>query len=160
MEAQGEASNSRPTYDSRIAPDHGGRALLRLVGLRATKQRLAVLDALKQQPHSTAEELLHITRCSLPGITVQSVYVVMSALVAAGLARKVELPDSPARYELETHDNHHHAVCRYCGRIEDVPCPVGEAPCLDPENQQTMTIEVAEVIYLAVCDDCAPKHSH
>ena len=159
MEAHREAMNSRPTYDSSPTSTDTGRSQLRAAGLRATKQRVAVLSAVRYHPHSTAEQLLHVVRHDLPEITVQSIYVVISSLVSCGLVRKLDLPESPARYEMEGHDNHHHAVCRYCGRIEDVPCPVGQAPCLHPESDQAMTIEVAEVIYLAVCDDCAQQHS-
>ncbi len=159
MEAHREVTSSRPAYDSAAKSDNTGHSRLRAAGLRATKQRLAVLSAVDHQPHSTAEELLHLVRHDLPEITVQSIYVVIGSLVSSGLVRKLDLPESPARYEMEGHDNHHHAVCRYCGRIEDIPCPVGEAPCLHPEGDHTMTIEVAEVIYLAVCDDCAQKHN-
>ena len=131
------------------------RTALRNAGLRATKQRLAVLEAIRHQPHGTVEEILDQVRTDLPTITIQSVYVVISSLVSAELVRKLELPGSPARYELEGHDNHHHAVCRYCGRIEDIACVTGQAPCLHPEAHPGMTIEVAEVVYSAVCHECA-----
>lgn len=131
------------------------RVALRSAGLRATKQRLAVLDAIGRRPHGTVEEIHHEVRTDLATITIQSVYVVISSLVTAELVRKLELPDSPARYELEDDDNHHHAVCRYCGRIEDIACVTGEAPCLQPEAHPEMTIEVAEVVYSAVCHECA-----
>lgn len=128
---------------------------LRAAGLRVTRQRLAVIDAVIQKPHGTIEDILDEVRPHLPRITIQSVYFVMNSLVAAGIVRKLELPGSPARYEVEDHDNHHHAVCRYCGRIEDVACVTGEAPCLRPEAHIDMTIEVAEVIFTAVCHECA-----
>lgn len=132
-----------------------GTPQLRAAGLRATKQRLAVLSVVEHQPHSTAEEILASVRVKLPEITVQSIYVVTSSLLDAGLVRKLDLPNSPARYELEYHDNHHHAVCRYCGRIEDIACAIGDAPCLHPAGHHEMTIEVAEVVYHGVCRDCA-----
>lgn len=131
------------------------RPTIRSAGLRATKQRLAVLGAVERLPHGTVEELFDGVRRELPQITIQSVYVVLSSLVAADIVRKLDLPGSPARYELEANDNHHHAVCRYCGRIEDIACVTGKAPCLHPEAHHDMTIEVAEVVYTAVCHECA-----
>ena len=131
------------------------RSKLRDVGLRATKQRLAVLEAIERQPHGTVDDIHHDVRSVLPTITIQSVYVVISSLVSAELVRKLELPGSPARYELEVNDNHHHAVCRYCGRIEDIACVTGKAPCLHPEAHPGMIIELAEVVYSAVCHECA-----
>lgn len=158
---------ARPGADNLTIPsDHeefspsDWRAALRVAGLRATKQRLAVLEAIRRRPHGTVEEIFDEVRLELTTITIQSVYVVISSLVAAGLVRKLELPGSPARYELETNDNHHHAVCRYCGRIEDMGCVTGKAPCLHPEAHPDMTVEVAEVVYIAVCHECALTHQH
>lgn len=144
-------------YHSQFAGNHppDWSQALRSAGLRVTRQRLAVIDAVIQKPHGTIEDILDEVRSHLPTITIQSVYFVMNSLVAADLVRKLELPNSPARYEVEDHDNHHHAVCRYCGKIEDVACVTAEAPCLRPEAHIDMTIEVAEVIFTAVCHECA-----
>ena len=144
-------------HQSPVAGDHSTNwsQALRDAGLRVTRQRLAVIEAVIRTPHGTIEDILEEVRPDLPRITIQSVYFVMSSLVSAGIVRKLDLPGSPARYEVEGHDNHHHAVCRYCGRIEDVACVTGEAPCLRPEAHIDMTIEVAEVIFTAVCHECA-----
>ena len=124
---------------------------------RVTRQRLAVLAAVEQAPHSTADDVVASVRAALPRITVQSVYVVLADLTELGLLRRIETPQSPARYETRVHDNHHHAVCTGCGRIEDVDCAVGHAPCLTPDwsaGSRGMTIQIAEVIYQGLCDDC------
>ncbi len=131
---------------------------LRSAGLRVTRQRLAVLEALQSHPHTTAEDVLGQVRAELPEITVQSVYTVLNSLTAAGLLRRLDLSGQPARYETQpdgASDNHHHAVCTQCGRIEDVACAVGHAPCLTPVEDHGMTIQVADVIYQGVCASCA-----
>jgi Fur family transcriptional regulator, stress-responsive regulator len=130
-------------------------ARMRSAGLRVTKQRLAVLEALHLTPHATADEVLVHVRQSLPEITVQSVYTVLHSLTAAHLLRQLDLANSPARYETRVEDNHHHAVCTECGRIEDVACAVGHAPCLTPSETHGMTIQVADVIYQGLCADCS-----
>lgn len=129
-------------------------ARIREAGLRVTKPRLAVLDALERTPHATADEVLAAVREVLPGITVQSIYVVLHSLTDAGLLRQLDLAQSPARYETRVADNHHHAVCTVCGRIEDVACAVGQPPCLAPTETRGMTIHVADVVYQGVCADC------
>lgn len=132
-------------------------ARIRAAGLRVTKPRLAVLDALDSTPHATAEDVLVAVRASLPSITVQSIYMVLHSLTDAGLLRQVDLANSPARYETGVADNHHHAVCTVCGRIEDVTCAVGHAPCLEPAQTHGMTIRVADVVYQGVCADCSER---
>ncbi|WP_413542971.1 Fur family transcriptional regulator [Citricoccus nitrophenolicus] len=145
--------------DSTGAAPLAWAARMRKAGLRVTKQRLAVLDALHQTPHGTADEVLDHVRQSLPGITVQSIYTVLHSLTGAGLLRQLDLANSPARYETRVADNHHHAVCMDCGRIEDVACAVGHAPCLHPSETHGMTIQVADVVYQGLCADCAARSS-
>ncbi len=130
---------------------------LRAHGRRVTRQRLAVLAAVELSPHATTEDIAASVRVDLPEITVQSVYVVVADLTALGLLRRIETPHSPARYETRVDDTHHHAVCTGCGRIEDVDCAVGHAPCLTPQwpaGSSPMTIQIADVVYQGLCADC------
>src|SRR5699024_7985472 len=62
-----------------------------------------------------------------------------------GLVRKLEFGPTAARYEIQRSDNHHHVHCRSCGRIEDVPCQHGSAPCMTPAQTHGMVIDVADV---------------
>lgn len=132
---------------------------LRDRGLRVTRQRLAVLDAVADEPHRPAEAIHAKVTEHLPEITVQSVYTVLHDLTAHDLLRRFDPPGSPACYETRTHDNHHHAICTVCGRIEDVECVPGEAPCLQPPPGLGMTVEVADVVFRGICDECAARQS-
>ena len=135
-------------------------AALHAHGRRVTKQRLAVLAAVQHHPHSPAEGILAAAREELPELTAQSVYVVLSDLTDLQMLRRFEPPHSPALYETRVGDNHHHAVCISCGRVEDVDCAVGHAPCLTPhwdENSKPMTIQIADVLYQGICQDCQAK---
>lgn len=134
--------------------DHDPKALLRAVGLRVTAPRVAVLEALAAEPHSTADDVAGRVRRTLGSVSTQAVYDVLRACVNAGLVRRIEPAGSSARYETRTGDNHHHLVCRVCGRVADVDCAVGEAPCLEPSDLGGFTIDEAEVVYWGVCADC------
>lgn len=127
--------------------------LLRASGLRATAGRLAILAALDEAPHADAETL----RRSLGGswLSLQAVYNVLADLHGAGLVRRFEPARSPARYERRVDDNHHHAVCSVCGKVVDVDCAVGAAPCLHGPTPPGFAVAAAEVIFWGVCDDCA-----
>ncbi len=132
---------------------------LRAVGLRATQQRLAVLAALDSPAtaeHLLAEEVCRAVQSSggpASAISLQSVYVILGDLERAGLIRKVDLGTGRALYEATVDDNHHHAICRVCGRVDDVPCSVGHAPCIDP-GLTSLRVEAAEVIFRGVCSEC------
>lgn len=130
------------------------RERLRVAGLRATGPRLAVLQALTATgPHATAEAVASTVRAN-GAISTQAVYDGLGALVAAGLVRRIEPAGHPTRYELRVGDNHHHLVCRACGRTEDVDCAVGATPCLTPSDDVGFLVEEAEVTFWGLCPLC------
>ncbi len=133
---------------------------IRATGLRSTRQRVATLESLSGLPHATADELLAQVRLSLPSITIQSIYTVVQSLVDVGLVRKLEFGPTAARFEIQHFDNHHHVHCRVCGRIEDVPCQHGSAPCMTPAKTHGMVIDTADVVYHGTCTSCLTDYDH
>lgn len=130
------------------------RERLRDAGLRATGPRLAVLRWLSGHPHSTAEAVTSAVRDELGSVSTQAVYDVLHACTSAGLLRRIEPAGHPARFETRSADNHHHLVCRGCGRTEDVDCVHGAAPCLTPSSTAGYALDEAEVVFWGLCPDC------
>lgn len=122
--------------------------------LAVTAQRLAVMRAVANRPHATAEEVLTDVRQAIGAVSKQAIYNVLSMLSDKGLLRRIEPAGSAARYEDRTGDNHHHVVCRRCGKTEDVDCAVGHAPCLHAIDDRGYRIDEAEVVYWGICPDC------
>ena len=134
---------------------------LRHAGLRVTRPRTAVLDVLVDHPHADAETIATAARAVHPSISPQAVYGVLKALVGGGLARRIEPAGGPALYELRVGDNHHHLVCRECGRVADVDCVVGQAPCLAPSETAGFAVDEAEVVFWGLCAGCqAARRQH
>lgn len=130
------------------------QALLRDRGLQVTAQRLAVMRAVAGHPHATADQVVEAARADIGTISRQSVYDSLGALVEAGLVQRIQPLGSATRYEARVGDNHHHLVCRGCGRLEDIDCAAGDAPCLTPQEDLGYAIEQAEVTYWGRCRDC------
>src|SRR5690348_11377107 len=129
-------------------------AALRKVGLRVTASRLAVLSAVAEGDHLTADQVASTVRSRVGTISTQAVYDVLGALTRAGLTRRIEPAGSPARYETRVGDNHHHIVCRVCGAVSDVDCVVGEPPCVFPADASGYLIDEAEVTFWGLCPAC------
>ncbi len=129
--------------------------LLRRHGLRVTAQRLAVLRAVSDEPHATADAVAETVRGEIGSISVQAVYDALAALTEKGLLRRIQPAGSAARYEARVGDNHHHLICRTCNRTVDVDCAVGDAPCLTAVDDSGYEIDEAEIIYWGRCPDCA-----
>jgi len=128
--------------------------LLQRHGLQVTAQRLAVLRAVAERPHATADEIEEVVRAAIGAVSRQAVYDALRALTEKGLIRRIEPAHSPARYEDRVGDNHHHLICRACGKVLDVDCAVGTAPCLQPVDDHGFAIDEAEVVYWGLCRDC------
>ena len=142
--------------------DRTPTGLLKDAGLRVTRQRIAVLEALRAHPHITADTVAAKVGAAEVNISKQAVYDVLDALHAAGLIRRIEPAGSAAIFEARVRDNHHHLVCRGCGAIADVDCAVGEAPCLTPSDHDALdgfVLDEAEVIYWGLCPDCSASQA-
>jgi Fur family ferric uptake transcriptional regulator len=134
--------------------------LLRGADLRVTRPRLAVLRAVRRQPHADTGTVLTAVRAEEPTVSHQAVYDVLGALTDAGIVRRIQPAGSVARYELRVGDNHHHVVCRSCGAVVDVDCAVGHTPCLTASDSHGFVIDEAEVTYWGTCSACSTPSSN
>ncbi len=135
-------------------------ALLRQHDVMVTAQRLAVLRAVSERPHSTTDELDTVVRAEIGAISRQAVYDALGTLTDKGIIRRIQPAGSAARYEDRVGDNHHHLICRTCNRMVDVDCAVGYTPCLTAADDAGYEIDEAEVIYWGRCPECVAATSN
>lgn len=136
---------------------HAFATRLREHGLQVTAQRVAVMRAVADRPHGTADEVTEAVRGEIGAISRQAVYDALAILTEKGLIRRIQPAGSPARFEGRVGDNHHHLICRDCGRMVDVDCAVGKRPCLTAANHAGYEIDEAEVVYWGRCPACRMK---
>lgn len=123
-------------------------------GLRATRQRVAVLRALRRaRSHPTATDLHRALVREQPSLSLKTVYEALDSLVGVGLAACVSDAGSPLRYEPDS-TAHYHAHCRVCGSLIDVPAKAdghirGRTPL--PEGFE---VEQIRVTLLGCCARC------
>ncbi|MEZ0579541.1 Fur family transcriptional regulator [Nocardioides sp. MH1] len=133
-------------------------ARLRRAGLRVTQPRLGVLLVLERarsdQAHLSVAETVERTREIVAGLSPQTVYRCLDALVSAGLARRVDLPGAPARFETGG-DHHDHLVCDRCGSITNVARtePAGER--LEVAERHRFQVLQTEVVFHGLCAACS-----
>ncbi len=125
---------------------------LRGASLRVTRQRIAVLAAIDESPHADVGVIVDLVRDKIGDVSTQTVYGVLNTLVDVHLARRIDLPNSGARYEGQTRDAHQHIVCRGCGQIADVEEPHATGRAL-PESHG-FRIDDVEVTYWGACPAC------
>ena len=115
------------------------------------------MRAVAECPHSTADLIAEEVRSSIGTISRQAVYDALGMLSKKGLIRRIQPAGSPALYEDRVGDNHHHVICRSCGKTADVDCAIGRKPCLTAADDSGFEIDEAEIIYWGTCPDCRSK---
>src|SRR5690554_5829051 len=95
-------------------------------GLVATPQRIAIYRALAAtKSHPSVEELHEMVKQSFPTMSLNTVYTTVCALVAAGLARRIEVGGS-TRYDANVL-SHAHFTCTKCHKVDDLPESIDKA---------------------------------
>lgn len=94
--------------------------------MRATRQRMAILEELRRTTsHPTAEELYLLVKQHVPKLSLGTVYRNLELLTERGLIRKLDLAGFQRRFDAQLAD-HHHVRCIQCGRVADLD---GHLPC-------------------------------
>ncbi len=131
------------------------RSAIRDAGLRVTRQRVAVFDAVRVRQHVSATVVLAEVAAVLPGVSHQAVYDCLADLTGAGLLRRLTIDGGPMLYETRAHDNHDHFVCRICNTVFDVDTASDTTFRSDVQIADGFVIDEAEVTYRGFCADCA-----
>ncbi len=127
---------------------------LRARGLKATPQRLAVAQAMLAGPrHATPQQLRAELAERFPTLSLNTLYQMLHAFVRHGLLREVSV-GGRTWFDSRT-EPHAHAVCRSCGRIEDVPA-AGIEP---PEQLEGWALGEAALIWEGLCPRCGKEDS-
>jgi len=120
---------------------------------RLTKQRAAILRALEDGAHLTAEAIHERVRVALPAVSLGTIYRTLDILRAIGLVQ-VFAYGGAARYEAAL-DKHHHLVCGNCGEIVNVPAPQVAALALAIAQDHRYSGVDATLVVHGRCGRCA-----
>jgi Fe2+ or Zn2+ uptake regulation protein len=129
--------------------------IIRNAGLKATRSRLSVLNALAEiGGHCSADQVYQHLNQKGEGVPRGTVFKVVGDLSESGVLMVTDVGPGRTLYEY-AEVWHHHFVCRKCSRILDVPCVEGRKPCLLPDVEVPAIIEEAQIIFRGVCHECA-----
>ena len=127
---------------------------LRAQGLRMTSQRMAILHVLRHSGgHLSPMQVYEKSRKDLPGITEPTVYRTLEQLSEKGFVLAAHIGNGKIVYEL-AEDNHHHLICRNCGRtIEVEHAPLGRL-YRQLESSTGFKLDSSHVTLFGLCPDC------
>jgi len=128
-------------------------------GLKLTPQRMMIFKILAEsQDHPSAEMLYRKVQKLHPTISMNTVYQTLNVLKMMGLVTRIDLDDKSARFEANV-ETHHHAVCRSCGKIEDVYDEHLKKIAVPKEIKKKFRITDHSIAFYGVCNDCREKEN-
>lgn len=129
---------------------------LRDHGLRATPQRVAVLEAVMASDHPDAEAIYEFARSHQQSMSLATVYHVLDKLYLAGLVSVLDFT-SRRLYDGRT-TAHDHVRCRDCGRVDDMQRVVDTR--LVPPAGDGWLIQDAALVWEGLCLQCQGRRAH
>lgn len=138
-------------------PHDDALTLLRDLGLKATTQRLAILEALMgEREHPTAEEIHEALAKEHPTISRSTVYDTLARFSEEGIVDPLKIGDGITRFEFHNHP-HLNIVCVECQRIMDVDSDRIQ-PFLEDIREETPHEVLDQQVQLrGLCEACAER---
>lgn len=132
--------------------------LLKEKGFKLTPQRRCVLNTILNSDgkHLSAEEIYDLVKESCPEIGLATVYRTMQVLDELGLVYKHNFDDGRIRYEITQNEDHqhHHLVCKKCGKVIEVEEDLLEQLETQVENKYSFSITDHNVKFFGYCSYC------
>ena len=131
----------------------------RAAGMKLTHQRLEIFRELAMaMDHPAAETLYKRLLKRLPTLSLDTVYRTLSTLENYDLVRRIQTPESQARFEAET-GQHHHFVCDTCKEIIDFQWKKFDESALPEEIKEWGRVKNRNVTVHGTCKKCLSRKS-
>ena len=133
----------------------GTHEALRDAGLRPTRQRMTVLEALRSREDSvTAQELHMELRQAGDPLGLTTVYRTLTTLADAGFLDTFTREGEQA-FRLCGATHHHHLVCEMCNRVEEIGADVVERWVDDIATRHGYEVTGHRADIFGVCAACS-----
>jgi len=129
----------------------------RLLKIKLTPQRLAILDYLNEnKSHPSAETIYKAVSKQFPTMSFATVYNTLETLLNKGSIRELKIEAGKKRYD---HDikPHHHIICVKCNKIVDLYKDY-KIPLPDEITQEFDLIN-KNIEFFGTCQNCKKKLS-
>jgi Fe2+ or Zn2+ uptake regulation protein len=130
-------------------------AALRERGQRVTLPRLLVHRHVRRgDRHVTPEQVHAELSPALPSLSPATIYGTLDLLDSLGFVRRVSTERGGVTYDSRVED-HHHVVCRSCGRVQDLDAPLDTRAAARAARAAGFRVTHAQLTVSGLCDDCA-----
>jgi len=128
--------------------------LLNESSLKATFQRMQLLESIETHGHMSIEDIYEEVVKMHPSLSLATVYKNIILMVEKGVLVEVPIEGKKAKYELRKED-HIHLVCTECGDVEDRPHEESADTIFDSmAKKENFTLRKQQINLYGVCKVC------
>lgn len=125
--------------------------------LKATFQRMNILNIIEKRGHISVEDIYDEVIKIHPSISLATIYKNIILMMEKGVLVEVPIAGSKAKYELAKTD-HIHLVCTECGSVEDQECMEATDKVLhELTNKEHFILNKRQINLYGVCSSCQKK---
>jgi Fur family ferric uptake transcriptional regulator len=127
---------------------------------KLTNQRKIVIDALvkHQDQHLNCDEIYDLVKNVDSNLGLATIYRSLKLFVQLGVLTELNIGDGSIRYDLvdlkANSHNHHHLICKKCGKIIEVKDDSLEAVEKEIEKIYDFQIENHKCKFMGICKEC------
>jgi len=126
--------------------------LLREHNLKATPQRLAIMDIIEDHGHINIDSLYEEVKKRFNSISLATIYKNINSMIENLLLTEVKLPNRKSVYEI-IKSEHSHLLCKECGAVIDVEVDT-EHMVSDISLKYNFDINGSDVVLFGTCGSC------
>ena len=127
---------------------------LRQRGFRMTSQRQLILQTLDEAgDHLSPSEIFSRVHASIPGLTGTTIYRTLDFLVKNEMINPAQTAGGHLVYEI-SRDDHHHLICRQCGREVQVEHAWLRNAREQIEEQTGFQLSLSHLTFQGICPEC------
>jgi len=130
---------------------------LKEAGLKATPQRILILDFIMKHGHIGIETLYEKMKDIIPSISIATIYKNLKILEEKGLVREVSISSFKSLYELKNLP-HIHIVCEKCRSVSDFFINEAEIKKYF-KNLTNFDVNKVSIILFVECEKCKVSES-
>jgi len=126
--------------------------ILRTHNLKATPQRLAILEIIFSHRHINIDKLYDEVKQKFDSISLATIYKNINAMTKNMLLQEIKLPNEKNVYEM-IKEEHSHLLCNKCGKVIDIQVETKDIT-KDIEKKYDFTISQSDVVLSGTCKKC------
>ncbi len=126
--------------------------ILKQRGLKATPQRMLILNIIGKSGHVDIEEIYKKVKDIIPSISIATIYKNLKILVNKNIIQELNISSFKTLYELNTSE-HIHIICKNCKKIIDVNIDKLEFKKYFKDKLDIDT-EDFEINLFSICNNC------